>query len=176
MSLGCHLCSFDGLRWPGSTLSFLVVAGQWRTTSCNLSVYIYIYHINILYCILLHVYLNVELVGLFIYFFDFFQIYLFAPGMLRVSNWTVPKENNSLKDSKVEPIVICKKFIPSLQFLYVKNIYTPPPEVEQFAPEKLPSQWRGLSSNHPCFRGELLNFGGVTTTWVFPKIGVPQNG
>ena len=29
----------------------------------------------------------------------------------------------------------------------------------------------------PIFRGELLNFRGVHKhTWVFPKIGIPQNG
>ena len=35
-------------------------------------------------------------------------------------------------------------------------------EVSRFAPEKLPFLKGNYSSNHPFFRGKLLNFGGVT--------------
>ena len=44
-----------------------------------------------------------------------------------------------------------------------------PPEVSQFAPEKWPKPNRkGSSSNHPFFRGELLNFRGVPVFWKPP--------
>ena len=133
------------MAWEHS--QFLVVAGQWENTATTTTHYIYIYnYINI---ILLH-YVRVELFCLLIHVLGCLLIHLFAPGMLRVSNWTMPKQNNSLKDSKVEPIVLWKKFIPSLQFLYVKNIYLP--EVGQFAPWKVTFSMERIVFQPPIFQ------------------------
>ena len=49
---------------------------------------------------------------------------------------------------------------------YGRVLPPPPPEVYQFAPEKLPKPDRkGLSSKHH-FSGSMLNFGGVPTSMI----------
>ena len=48
-----------------------------------------------------------------------------------------------------------------IQVGWVDGVWLVPPEVQQFAPEKLPKPNRkGSSSNHHFFRGKLLNFMG----------------
>ena len=57
--------------------------------------------------------------------------------------------------------------------LFYNKTVDDPSEVWQFAPENLPSQKERIVSQPFFFRGELLNFGGVSI--VAPKLQVQKN-
>ena len=99
---------------------------------------------------------------------QFFVVFQFLRNPIGEEDWQLT----------MEPLVVLQFPEVSISEKYkVSIIYTPPPQVQQFAPEKLPSPKVRIVFQPSIFTGAMLNFGGgiscIHRCWAGPHFVDP---